>query len=209
MVSQSELVDAPPWRPEHCIGGHPSLDLVNTISHRRDPSLAIDRMDRVEKIAFWCVYQGLLSDRDAQALIRFCRARGVEAALVASVNALRNAAAEIFDAVASQKELPSSALAEVLSASADIRVALLDIPDDYRELPRLLVRDIAVEAVVASMGLLVLDGVFRLPRVRVRSCPRCGWLFCDSSKGGRRRWCSMKDCGNREKVSRHYQSRRG
>ncbi|TIU06903.1 MAG: CGNR zinc finger domain-containing protein, partial [Mesorhizobium sp.] len=35
------------------------------------------------------------------------------------------------------------------------------------------------------------------------SCPRCGWLFLDTSRGGKRRWCSMRTCGNREKVSRH------
>lgn len=38
---------------------------------------------------------------------------------------------------------------------------------------------------------------------RVRECPKvdCGWLFLDTS-GGRRRWCSMADCGNAEKVKR-------
>ena len=40
-------------------------------------------------------------------------------------------------------------------------------------------------------------------RPAVRACPgrRCGWLFVDVS--GRRRWCSMATCGNREKQRRH------
>lgn len=41
---------------------------------------------------------------------------------------------------------------------------------------------------------------------RVGECPDdrgCGWLFLDTSKAGRRRWCSMKDCGNRAKAQRH------
>jgi predicted RNA-binding Zn ribbon-like protein len=40
---------------------------------------------------------------------------------------------------------------------------------------------------------------------RVRSCPGedCGWLFLDTSKAGRRRWCSMAICGNRLKTKRH------
>lgn len=33
---------------------------------------------------------------------------------------------------------------------------------------------------------------------------RCGWLFLDLSPGHRRRWCSMRDCGNRAKARRHY-----
>ena len=37
----------------------------------------------------------------------------------------------------------------------------------------------------------------------VRACPGrgCGWLFLDPT--GRRRWCSMATCGNREKQRRH------
>ncbi len=33
----------------------------------------------------------------------------------------------------------------------------------------------------------------------------CGWLFLDESRGRRRRWCDMKDCGNRAKARRYYQ----
>jgi predicted RNA-binding Zn ribbon-like protein len=39
---------------------------------------------------------------------------------------------------------------------------------------------------------------------RVRSCPSCGWLFLDTSKGGKRKWCDMTLCGSREKASRYY-----
>jgi predicted RNA-binding Zn ribbon-like protein len=31
----------------------------------------------------------------------------------------------------------------------------------------------------------------------------CGWLFADVSKNHSRRWCDMRDCGNRAKVKRH------
>ncbi len=44
-----------------------------------------------------------------------------------------------------------------------------------------------------------------LDRVRVCADERCGWLFLDTSRNRSRRWCSMKDCGNRAKARRHYQ----
>ena len=140
MVSQSQFEDAPPWRLRHFVGGHPALDLVNTISHRLDPSLAVDRMNAPAKIATWMVEVGVLTAGEA---------------------------------------------------AARVRPARLDTP-----------------GLVAALALLVLDGVFRLPRARVHACPRCGWLFRDRSKGRRRRWCLMKVCGNREKVARHYRVRR-
>ncbi len=33
----------------------------------------------------------------------------------------------------------------------------------------------------------------------------CGWLFLDTSKNHSRRWCDIRDCGNRAKQRRHYQ----
>lgn len=42
-----------------------------------------------------------------------------------------------------------------------------------------------------------------LPHNRIGECPRCGWLFVDTSKGGRRRWCTMAVCGTSEKVRAH------
>jgi predicted RNA-binding Zn ribbon-like protein len=35
----------------------------------------------------------------------------------------------------------------------------------------------------------------------------CGWLFLDTSKAGRRRWCSMDVCGNRAKAQRYRRRR--
>ena len=208
MVSQTEFINIPPWLPQHCIGGHPALDLVNTISHRLDPVVAIDRLNATVKIASWLVYQGLLTEPQSQALLRLGHAPSTEAALIAAVAELRYAAAQLFTAVAQQIELPYAALHQILQSAAHGDAVLLAVPDDDRAACHLSFRRMSVEGIAAALALLVLDGVFRLPKTRIRACPRCGWLFCDRSKGGRRRWCSMRECGNREKVSRYYHQQR-
>jgi len=40
---------------------------------------------------------------------------------------------------------------------------------------------------------------------RLHRCehPGCVMLFIDTSKNGKRRWCSMETCGNREKAASH------
>jgi predicted RNA-binding Zn ribbon-like protein len=60
--------------------------------------------------------------------------------------------------------------------------------------------------IVADAAELLNSGRFRL----IRRCQdrRCGWLFLDRSKQKNRRWCSMRDCGNRAKARRHYAHRR-
>lgn len=47
-----------------------------------------------------------------------------------------------------------------------------------------------------------------LPRVRGCADARCGRVFYDSTKNGRRRWCDMATCGNRAKAARHRQKLR-
>lgn len=208
MVSQSELTDVPPWLPEHFIGGHPALDFVNTLSHRRDPTLAVDRMNTAEKIAGWCVFQRLLSDDDAVELRRYCASGSRETAFVSMLAALRGASSDVLDALTQQLTVPAASLSCVLKVSNHGGVLLVETPADPRHAPRFVVQQVEPKSIAALIALEVIDVVFRLPKDRLRACPSCGWLFFDSSRGKRRRWCSMKDCGNREKVRRHYRAKR-
>jgi predicted RNA-binding Zn ribbon-like protein len=43
-----------------------------------------------------------------------------------------------------------------------------------------------------------------LPLVRACSSKTCQWLFLDTSKSHRRRWCDMKLCGNRAKARKFH-----
>jgi predicted RNA-binding Zn ribbon-like protein len=43
---------------------------------------------------------------------------------------------------------------------------------------------------------------------KIKTCPGCGYLFLDSSKTGNRRWCSMDECGSRDKMRRQYARKR-
>jgi predicted RNA-binding Zn ribbon-like protein len=41
---------------------------------------------------------------------------------------------------------------------------------------------------------------------RLRRCDNttsCGWLFIDTSKNQRRRWCAMETCGTADKMQRY------
>jgi predicted RNA-binding Zn ribbon-like protein len=61
---------------------------------------------------------------------------------------------------------------------------------------------LALLAPIARSAGVLLAGVDR-GRLRRCAAPRCPVWFVDSSKGGRRRWCSMARCGNRRKAARH------
>ena len=65
----------------------------------------------------------------------------------------------------------------------------------------------AFHAIVLSAAELLTDHD-RL--ARVHECPgeSCGWYFFDTSRNGSRRWCSMKTCGNVDKVRRFHERQR-
>ena len=46
-------------------------------------------------------------------------------------------------------------------------------------------------------------------RIRMCAGDRCYLLYVDTSRPGRRRWCSMEHCGNRHKVRAHRGRRSG
>jgi predicted RNA-binding Zn ribbon-like protein len=42
----------------------------------------------------------------------------------------------------------------------------------------------------------------------IRQCAACRWLFLDTSKSHRRKWCDMQTCGSSEKSRRYYKKRK-
>jgi predicted RNA-binding Zn ribbon-like protein len=90
-------------------------------------------------------------------------------------------------------------------ATLPLRVPSLDTQGQLRWL--------AADPVTAALGTIARDAAILIggPDAQaIRSCqePRCGMLFLDRSRGGRRRWCSMSACGNQAKVAAHRERAR-
>ena len=61
-----------------------------------------------------------------------------------------------------------------------------------------------LDLVASIVAWRVVEHVLPAPEGRLRICQGtdCAWLFIDSSKAGRRRWCDMAVCGNAAKSRR-------
>lgn len=71
-------------------------------------------------------------------------------------------------------------------------------------------RPVSSQASEQIGGLLATEALslFCSPKAaRIGICEggKCGWLFIDESRGKKRRWCDMKDCGSRAKARRYYE----
>ncbi|HTV69103.1 MAG TPA: CGNR zinc finger domain-containing protein [Rhizobiaceae bacterium] len=185
------------WVQEHFIGGHPALDLSNAVFDRRTPAQDNELLKSARDIGNWILAAGLATDAQAGAVAGIA-----DAALVEQVREIREASFSIFDALAARAAPPADALGLLLlRAGNGLSAGPVELDKARPEVRHLQWRDTA--AVTAFLAMQSIEAFFTLPRERLRSCPRCGWLFVDTSRGGKRRWCSMRTCGNREKVFRH------
>jgi len=183
--------------PDHFVGGHPALDLSNAVYDRRAPPPDNELFRSPRDVGNWLLAAGLADERGARAAAAI-RDRH----FLAAVRAIREASYAVFDAIASDAEIPSQPLGLLFSSAArglgtqpvGWSSTRLDLTSGQWANPHM---------VTAFLAQLSIEAFFTLPRTRLHACPRCGWLFLDTSRGGKRRWCNMRVCGNREKISRH------
>ena len=198
------------WSARDFRGGHPALDFANTVGWRRSERPIEFLADYADLVA-WCEAAGLLTAGEARRLARTAGARPAEAAAVlARAQALRTTIHLVFAALAAGKTPARAALAELSRWSAEAgtrrRLAVADgsVVWAWTAGPR------EVDRMLWPLAWAAAELLTDSSRRAVRECAgdSCGWLFIDASNSGRRRWCSMSDCGNRAKVRRHRHRQR-
>jgi predicted RNA-binding Zn ribbon-like protein len=187
------------WQFDLC-GGRLALDFANTVSDRHTTA-PIERVRGYPDLVSFARQTGVVTAGQAAALLgrarRDDRAAGRSHARAV---ALRNAMYRLFAAVARQ-EPPAVEDVENLDRELDRLCIGADLSLAWRDPPDTL--DGFMGAVVHDAVRLVTDPAER-SRVRLCEAPDCVWLFYDSSRNRSRRWCDMRQCGNRMKARRHY-----
>jgi predicted RNA-binding Zn ribbon-like protein len=184
------------------VGGVTCLDFVNTVDPRHD-DLRDDCLRDFAQLLRWALQAQLLTAEEYDRL----EARSQhELALADAVHGraidLREALYRLFTAQAAQGDL---ALLTDEAHRAWAGATLASTADGWAwQWDRAAGLDCVLWPVARSAAELLTSG--RLDRVRECEGPSgCGWLFLDTSKNGRRRWCDMRVCGNRAKGRRHRQ----
>jgi len=191
-------------------GGQLGLDFVNTVAGMRGVEPR-ERLSSYADLVAFARQTRAISDAKAARLLEEAARRPDDAArTLESVKAVREALYRAFvDRVAGRAQ----AAADLAAVNAALGRALSHRCIAVRDGALVLefceeVVDLESPAwapVSAAADLLASPG--ELARVRMCGmceCGECSWLFVDRTKARTRRWCSMKDCGNRAKARRHY-----
>lgn len=183
-------------------GGHPALDLVNTMDDR--PSdVPIENLATYGALVDFTQLAGLIEPPAAERLRSLSgpgctrvarRARELREhlyAVLAKVQLGRPVPQGPLDAIALEVRRAHGARALASSKTSDAFTHTWMSPASP-EIP------------LHACALAIEDLLVSVDRSRIRKCGAidCEVYFIDTSKAHRRRWCSMKNCGNREKQRR-------
>lgn len=179
--------ESPPAPDRPLPGGRLSVDLVNTTW--RSDEMLVDWLEFDSSVDEFTTSHGHPASQNDLVDIR------------RSLSEHRDLLRTIFEAGSLDALLPETAQ-EVEHRLRAARLTLDPMPDRaVRITGDRTSNALAVEALVDGLDLI------RERPERLRRCEheQCVLWFLDTSKGGRRRWCSMQTCGNRAKAKRHYE----
>lgn len=191
------------------IGGEVCLDFANSMAGTREaPS---ERLHGYGDLVRWAAHAGAIEEADARPLLAATDTRPAEAdAVFARALELREAVFRIFAAVAAEASPAAADLERLNDELARALPHLRIVPDedgfDYRFDATDGALDRPLWPVARSASELLAAG--DLARVKRCTSDECDWLFVDLSKNRSRRWCDMRDCGNRAKARRYYRRQR-
>lgn len=188
-----------PW-----LGGHPALNFSNTIEWV-DGEVDVEWLGDYRRLIEWMRLGGLMDfsgEHDLRtlaarhhdkanefyadaialrdAILAICIERGRDSAALATINGF------VTKARSNQKLYWYNDQFVWSYADADLRMPLWRLAEE-------------TAALLTSPD---------FSRVRQCAADDCSYLFVDTSRTGKRRWCDMATCGNRAKARRHSSRKR-
>jgi len=181
-------------------GGRLCLDFVNTI-HDRFAAVAEDYLATPERYAEWARRTGAVGSEEE---LRLPGSDAERRRLMADMRSLRDATYRLLVAWLDAVPLPADGLRTANQWLLRARKNQ-ELTDDGRLLLLAAQGDVFVPLKRVALDLVetfagAREGALKLERCANQSS--CGWLFADTSKNGRRRWCSMQTCGVASKMAR-------
>jgi len=184
-------------------GGHPALDLVNTLDWRFRESGPEELLENYDDLVRFTEQTGLMTASDARKLLRSVPETPAAKVLVA-VRELREATAEALYTVVDHR-IPSPSSVKRLADCFAAARRQEELQWNGEKLEWVLNKNIAVLELplwLLSLSTAALMTSEQIHLLRECGNPQCRWLFVDTSKNHTRRWCDMKICGNRMKARR-------
>jgi predicted RNA-binding Zn ribbon-like protein len=203
------MVTAPQHPPSRAavlplVGSELAFDLTNTSSGRGGPRW-LEHLQSGENVIDWARHAKVLTEKDHRQLARRLAAnRRLASRLLAQTVALRDLIYAIGRAIATGAQPRGKDMDRLVQIHADCLARARLVPAATAFAWVWNPAEAPVEAILGPVALSAMTLLAGSDLSRIKQCPgdHCGWLFFDTTKNKRRRWCEMEVCGNRAKQKR-------
>ena len=191
-----------PFSQGHLASVQTGLDFVNTLDLWPVPH---DELESPKTALEWlCVHNLMHREARENLLKQYESSPGSGWEMLARLHRVREAMRGVLEAGAARRPPDEADLAEINRALRthyiyELVPALDGLSLDHRH------QGDPVDGAIARLAEAIARELIQGEAARLRVCENdhCRWVFKDTSRTGKRKWCSMRSCGNRAKVARH------
>ena len=185
-------------------GGVLCLDFVNTIPDRKDGSNR-DNLQSYNDLIYWARKAKAIGSPAFTALEKagLAKERAAREHFVQSLQ-LRDLLYRLFYPLSQQTKVKPADLDAFNKTMSRHAAQLIIVPREDGFERKWAYDATQFQIVTAPIIQSAHDLLLSDKLTRIKECPNCGWLFLDTTKNGKRRWCSMEDCGSNVKALQYY-----
>lgn len=190
-------------------GGCPVFDFTNTISNRNDPDY-FDYLTKYDDFVDWINKIKLLPKGKMDAIATFSKSHTRKSAdTLRQIIEVREVVFKLFSSLAQQQKADRETVdafngffSEALS-NMRVEVGRKEVATSFIVSEKTILKEPLYILVKNAFDILSTQSFDR-----IKECPTCRWLFLDTTKNGKRRWCNMQVCGSNDKARRYYQRKK-
>ena len=186
-------------------GGCPVFDFTNTISNRNDPDY-FDYLTKYEHFVEWINKTKLLPKGKMDAIVAFSKSHTRKSAdTLRQIIEVREVVFKLFSSLAQQQKADRETV-DALNGFFSEALSNMRVEVGRKEVATSFI--VSEKTILKEPLYILVKNAFDILSTqsfdRIKECPTCQWLFLDTTKNGKRRWCSMQVCGSNDKARRYY-----
>lgn len=174
------------------------LAFINTLEHGHDGDE--EHLPSLDAAVAWLTEHGVMHAEDGRTLLGSARPEST----LRRIRTARSAFREVADAVVAGRGPAPAAIATVNRILRRLDAPTIIATEHGAAVGHTHGQDPLDDALARlALPLAELLETDQTDLLRVCANDECRWVFFDTSRTHRRRWCDMATCGNRAKAARH------